>query len=221
MFVLKIQQKTMKKAELGGMPGLNTVKARDIAVAISGVVALDDFKQALEKGGKVILTGDITIDEPIDVTQDSEIDLNGHTIKSSAETALNFTGGTSKIGGGTVIGASGKSANLISVGDGATLTIESGTYSIGKDDTGEGNDCIYSTGGNINITGGTFSSEGLFRGRHWVLNRKNGTGGKIKVTGGRFKNFDPANPKTDDDDSYVETGYESVADYYEVHKQEL
>ena len=179
---------------------------------------IGDFTGAIKNGGDVKLSGNVSLTEPIEVTKGANIDLNGYTVKSSTVTPLKFTGGESVLSGGTVKGASGVSACAVSVGDGATLTINGGTYSMGDDENGEGNSCIYSDGGNIVINGGTFSSDGVYNGRHWVLNKKNDTGGKIEVKGGRFKNFDPANPNTDDDESYLAGGYKSVPDgeYYKV-----
>lgn len=203
------------------MPGLNSEAATEVALVTRSRVALGNFVSDIAKGEDVKLTNDIYVTEPINVDK-ATIDLNGHTVTASDTTPFHFTSGESTIKGGTVIGASGVTATAITVSEGATLTIEGGTYSIGKDENGEGNTCIYSDGGTINITDGTFSSEGKFKERYWVLNIKNGSEGSINVTGGKFKNFDPSNPQTDDKSTYVGAGYTVVkeGDYYEVVKEE-
>lgn len=205
---------------LKNMPGLNSEAATEVALATRSRIALGNFVSDIAKGGDVKLSNDIYVTEPINVDKATKIDLNGHTVTASNTTPLHFTSGTSTIKGGTVIGASGVTATAITVSEGATLTIEGGTYSMGKDENGEGNSFIYSYGGTVNITGGTFSSDGLFKGHPWVLNKKNDSSGKIEVKGGKFKNFDPAHPNTDDDISYLAEGYESKQDgeWYVVSK---
>lgn len=205
---------------LKNMPGLNSEAATEVVIATRSRIALGNFVSDIAKGGDVKLNNDIYVTEPIKVDKGTKIDLNGHTVTASNTTPFHFTSGESTIKGGTVIGASGVTATAITVSEGATLTIEGGTYSMGKDENGEGNSCIYSYGGTVNITGGTFSSDGLFKGHPWVLNVKNESGGKIEVKGGRFKNFDPAHPNTDDT-SYLAEGYESKqdgSDWYVVAK---
>lgn len=202
---------------LKNLPGLNSEAATEVVIATRSRVALGNFVSDIAKGGDIKLTNDIFVSEPIEVGKDTKIDLNGHTVTASNTTPFHFTSGTSTIKGGSVIGASGVTATAITVSEGATLTIEGGTYSMGKDENGEGNSCIYSTGGTINITGGTFSSDGLFKGHPWVLNVKDGSNGKIEVTGGSFKGFDPSNPQTGET-SFVKSGYTCVKedDYYVV-----
>lgn len=202
---------------LKNMPSLGGEAATEVALATRSRIVLGNFVSDIAKGEDVKLTNDIFVSEPIEVSKATKIDLNGHTVTASNTTPLHFTSGTSTIKGGTVIGASGVTATAITVSNGATLTIEDGIYSMGKDENGEGNSCIYSTGGTINITGGTFSSDGLFKGHPWVLNVKDGSSGKIEVTGGRFKGFDPSNPQTGEG-SFVKSDYTCVKedDYYVV-----
>lgn len=205
---------------LKNMPGLNSEAATEVALTTRSRIALGNFVSDIAEGGDVKLTNDIYVTEPIKVDKGTKIDLNGHTVTASNATPFHFTSGESTIKGGSVIGAFGVTATAITVSNGATLTIEGGTYSMGKDENGEGNSCIYSAGGTINITGGTFSSDGLFKGHPWVLNVKDGSGGKIEVTGGSFKGFDPSNPQTGEE-SFVKEGYEvrqDGDDWYVVSK---
>ena len=176
---------------LKNMPGLNSEAATEVALATRSRVALGNFVSDIAKGEDVKLSNDIYVTEPINVDK-ATIDLNGHTVTASDTTPFHFTSGESTIKGGTVIGASGVTATAITVSEGATLTIE----------------------------GGTFETTGTYNEKHWVLNKINGTQGKIEVKGGKFKNFNPANPQTDDDESYLASGYESKSDgdWYVVEK---
>lgn len=207
---------------LHNMPSLGSEAAREIAVTIKGKVSLKSFLDAIAQGGDVKLTANVLLHETVKISKEVNIDLDGHTVRAEGYTPFHFTSGASTITGGTVIGASGVTATAITVSNGATLTINGGTYAIGKDENGEGNTCIYSNGGAINITDGTFSSEGKFKDKYWVLNKKNNSKGTISVTGGKFKGFDPASPNTDDDTSYLAEGYKSTQDgeYYVVTKNE-
>ena len=78
--------------------------------------------------------------------------------------------------------------------------------------SGEFLDLIYVSGtGTVNVSGGTFESGCHNRESvYWVLNKSNGAKlvTTMNVTGGTFINFNPASPNTDDDATYVATGYE-------------
>ena len=66
------------------------------------------------------------------------------------------------------------------------------------------------------ITGGTFEAKVLEQDQYWVLNIQDqhyAAGSTITVYGGSFKNFDPANNKSENPaTSFVAEGYESVED---------
>ena len=147
------------------------------------------------------------------------LDLNGHSITNKGTNAAIFVNGDLTVNGeGTVEGGEGGNNIAIQVNAGGNLTINGGTYNVGADAEGHGNSTIYSFGGNVTITDGTFSSTATRSNRYWVINKKNGTTGVVKISGGKYFKFDPADPTTDDDDSYLADGYKStkVGDYYIV-----
>lgn len=147
------------------------------------------------------------------------LDLNGHSITNKGTNAAIFVNGDLTVNGeGTVEGGEGGNNIAIQVNAGGNLTINGGTYNVGADAEGLGNSTIYSFGGNVTITDGTFSSAAKWSNRYWVINKKNGTTGVVKISGGKYFEFDPADPTTDDDDSYLADGYKStkVGDYYIV-----
>ena len=177
------------------------------------------LSNVLATGGSVVLTEDIAISSPLIVsaTEPVTINLNGNKIVST-ESIYEKAG----------------LASLISVSQGATLTIEGeGTvdgsayddYAIeangGTVNINGGNIIgsvtaayITSNGGTLNINGGTFSVPENEWGTTYVINRKEINGqpqGEINVTGGTFVGLDPAAHAADPNApvNYVEDGYVS------------
>lgn len=169
---------------------------------------------AAQNGGTVTLTDNVTLTAPLTIAQNASvtIDLNGKTLKnSSTSTALNVYGSLVINGEGTVDGGQGGNNVTVWVQNGANVTINGGTFTVGPDANNTGNSCIYSTGGTVTINGGTFESKAAYNGKYYVLNLQNGSGGKITCTGGTFKNYNPA--EGDDHDqptNFVANGYSSV-----------
>ncbi len=185
---------------------------------ITSVVALNAL---FVNGGSAKLMADLDLAEPVTVPASKEVvlDLNGHQITNKGTSAAIFVNGNLTINGeGTVEGGEGGDNRAIQSNDGGNLTINGGTFNVGADANGLANTTIYSYGGNVTITGGTFSSAAKYRDRYWVINKKNGTTGIVKISGGKYFEFDPADPTTDDDDSYLAEGYKTikVGDYYTV-----
>ena len=114
------------------------------------------------------------------------------------------------IEGGTIDGGSGGGNVGVWAQPGATVNITGGTFTVGADQNGEGNSVIYSTGGDIQISGGFFYTDTPYNGKYYVLNLQNGSGGSITVTGGTFVNFDPRTGDDVDPGSFVADGYEVV-----------
>lgn len=168
---------------------------------------------ALAAGDDVILKGDIAINSTLTIPQGSTvtIDLNGKTLTNSATTtAIEVKGDLTITGNGKVEGGSGGNNKAVEVIAGAKCSIMNGTFHVGGDANGEGNDCIYCNGGEVEIYGGNFSSEKPYRERYYVLNQKNSTPGTITVYGGRFENYDPATGDDNLGGNFVAEGYESV-----------
>lgn len=206
-----------KEILMNGMPYTGPVKAS--MDDVKGLVAWKDVvasvSEAFTSGGMVTLAEDMDISEALVVKSgaDAVLDLGGHRISNvgQGQYAIKVEEGASLTirGNGKVYGGGGTAYSCAVVAFGR-VTIESGEFSVGADKDGQGNSCIYSNGGVIVINGGTFSSEAMYEGRHWVLNSKNGTDSVIIVTGGTFVDFDPAHPNTDDYPNYVANGYKSV-----------
>ncbi len=187
---------------------------------ITSVVALNAL---FVNGGSAKLMADLDLAEPVAVPAGKEVvlDLNGHQITNNGSSAAIFVNGNLTINGeGTVEGGEGGDNRAIQSNPGGNLTINGGTFNVGADANGLGNTTIYSYGGNVTITGGTFSSAAKWSNRYWVINKKNGTTGIVKISGGKYFEFDPADPTTDDDDSYLAEGYKTikVGNYYTVIK---
>ena len=186
----------------------------------------DALQNALTVGGNIVLAGDADPSVAIVATKTAAINANGKTIAntndvwdvapnswsliSARENAdLTITGnGTFK--------AKENDCYAVDVQDGATVTIENGTF-IGNIHA------VYVLKGTAHIKGGFYSVQQKYpdasKANEFVLNcydanRKAGTA-KIIVTGGTFVNFDPSNCKAEGDGTnFVAPGYKVVS---EVH----
>lgn len=164
-------------------------------------------------GGEAKLAADLVLDRAIAVAAGKEVvlDLNGKTIKNNSNSVAFDVYGSLVINGeGTIDGGEGGDNVAVWSRPGAKLTINGGTYTVGADANGSGNSTIYTTGGDVIINGGTFSTAAKYGGRYWTINKQNGSTGKVEIYGGTFPGFDPANPNTDDETTYVADGYKSV-----------
>ncbi len=164
-------------------------------------------------GGEAKLAADLVLDRAIAVAAGKEVvlDLNGKTIKNNSNSvALDVYGSLVINGEGTIDGGEGGDNVAVWSRPGGKLTINGGTYTVGADANGSGNSTIYTTGGDVIINGGTFSTAAKYWGRYWTINKQNGSTGKVEIYGGTFPGFDPANPNTDDETTYVADGYKSV-----------
>lgn len=173
----------------------------------------ESLKALFATGGEATLAADLVIDEAVAVMPGKEVtlDLNGKTIKNtSSSSAINVYGKLVINGEGTVDGGEGGDNIAVWSLPGGKLTINGGTYTVGADANGSGNSTIYTTGGDVIINGGTFSTAAKYAGRYWTINKQNKSTGKVEIYGGTFPGFDPANPNTDDETTYVADGYISV-----------
>ena len=186
-------------------------------------------------GETITLLKDVNLTEPVVITKEVIVDLNGKNI--TADTFL-YPGNTEvedsyafwvKNGGDLTINGEGEISTTackysIAVwAQGGNVTINGGTFQ----NAGEGSDLIYaSANGHVVINGGVFNACEKQNGvagteeAYSALNLKgDGTGSSITCYGGRFFKFDPANNKSENPAvSFVATGYKSVADgdYFEV-----
>ena len=185
----------------------------DNDIDLVNIKDVESLKALFATGGEATLAADLVLDEAVAVMPGKEVtlDLNGKTIKNNSNSvALDVYGSLVINGEGTVDGGEGGDNVAVWSMSGGKLTINGGTYTVGADANGSGNSTIYSTGGDVVINGGTFSNAAKSAGRYWTINKQNGSTGKVEIYGGSFPGFDPANPNTDDDPTYVAEGYVSV-----------
>ena len=173
----------------------------------------ESLRALFATGGEATLAADLVLDKTMVVKSGKEvvINLNGKTVKNNTNTSAFDVYGSLVINGeGTVDGGEGGDNNAVWSRPGAKLTINGGTYTVGADANGSGNSTIFTNGGDVVINGGTFSTAAKYAGRYWTINKQNGSTGKVEIYGGTFPGFDPANPNTDDETTYVAEGYISV-----------
>ena len=199
------------------------------------VATADALKAAIAAGENVKLTANIALTESVvvkDVT--SVIDLNGFNLVAESTDAIVVEGANLTINGnGDVKAATDdkSSANALWVKYG-NVVINGGNYYVGADNTLR-NDCIYLGAASlkadaanyvssITINGGTFEAKAKEYDQYWVLNVQDDfyrAGSDIVVYGGSFKNFNPANNKSEGPDTnFVAPGktVEQNVDWYIV-----
>ena len=189
------------------------------------------LQEAVAVGGEVKLLKDVDISETVIVTKAVKLDLNGKTIsntndlweKRAADWSLLSVraGGDLTITGNGTLKAKENDCYAVDVQDGATLTIENGTF--------VGNiHAVYVYQGELTVKGGAYSIQQKYpdaaKADEFVLNcydehRTEGTA-KITVTGGIFEKFNPANCKAEGaGTNFVAAGYAAKKledDKYEV-----
>lgn len=209
--------------------------------AFANVDTQDELKAAIAEGKNVNLTADITLDEPLQITKNAIVDLNGNDIVVGAFTESNGTisagntdsfafwvknGGELTITGEGEISTAACKYSIAVWAQGGKVTINGGKFT----NAGEGSDLIYaSANGHVVINGGEFVACEKQAGvdgtqeAYSALNLKgDNTGSSITCYGGRYFMFDPANNKSENPAvSFVAPGYKSVANgnYFEVVKK--
>ena len=183
--------------------GCGSADPAQAAASINGKNYLT-LQEAVAVGGEVKLLKDVDISETVIVTKAVKLDLNGKTIsntndlweKRAADWSLLSVraGGDLTITGNGTLKAKENDCYAVDVQDGATLTIENGTF--------VGNiHAVYVYQGELTVKGGAYSIQQKYpdtaKADEFVLNcydkhRTEGTA-KITVTGGTFVKFNPAN----------------------------
>lgn len=191
------------------------------------------------EGGDLSITlgADVEIKDAVRLKQDAQVDLNlngydvvNKTTVNDDETYVFYADkGTMTIRGeGNVKSLGGESTvdgyriAVFAAGT-ATFYLQGGSY-YNHQSINAQLDLIYAIGnGKIYISGGTYESGcyGSYSNnvyKYWVLNKQNAAKENtvIQVTGGTFINFNPGNPNTDDDPSYVASGYKVQCDGIDV-----
>jgi hypothetical protein len=205
---------------------------------VKAVATADALKAAIAAGESVKLTADIALAEPVEVTTNAIVDLNGkkitadlflypgNTVEEDSYAFWVKNGGELTINGEGEISTAACKYSIAVWAQGGKVTINGGKFT----NAGEGSDLIYaSANGHVVINGGEFIAcekqdgvDGTLE-AYSVLNLKgDNTGSSITCYGGRFFKFDPANNKSENPAvSFVAPGYESVVDgdYFKVVKK--
>ena len=197
-------------------PVFNEVEDTDPDYSNSPDYIYNQLSLALANGGEVTLTKDVVLNKKalvVPAGKNVVLNLNGKTItyegdNVSPATALYVHGNLTINGDGSVYGGTGGDNIAVWAESGSKIIINNGKFDVGPDANGNGNACIYTTGGEIIINGGYFRSEASYNSKYYVLNKQNSSAGKIIVYGGQFENY---NPQDGDDagnpNSFVAAGY--------------
>ena len=205
---------------------------------VKAVATADALKAAIAAGESVKLTADIALAEPVEVTTNAIVDLNGkkitadlflypgNTVEEDSYAFWVKNGGELTINGEGEISTAACKYSIAVWAQGGKVTINGGKFT----NAGEGSDLIYaSANGHVVINGGEFVAckkqpnvDGTQE-AYSVLNLKgDNTGSSITCYGGRYFMFDPANNKSENPAvSFVAPGYKSVVDgdYFKVIAQ--
>ena len=173
----------------------------------AGITTEDALKEAISAASEnetITLGGNITLTAPIIIEKKITLDMAGHTFSNAQDIWNNDTvawsfisvqkNGDLTITGNGTFQTKANDCYAVDVQDGATLTIENGTF--------VGNvHAIYVFQGSLFVHGGTYSIQQKYtnaaQADEFVLNcydanRRNGSA-TISVSGGSFINFNPAN----------------------------
>ena len=205
---------------------------------VKAVATADALKAAIAAGESVKLTADIALAEPVEVTTNAIVDLNGKNISVGTFTESNGTisagdtdsyafwvknGGELTINGEGEISTAACKYSIAVWAQGGKVTINGGKFT----NAGEGSDLIYaSANGHVVINGGEFVAcekqdgvDGTLE-AYSVLNLKgDNTGSSITCYGGRYFKFNPADNKSENPAvSFVAPGktVEQSGDWYIV-----
>ena len=184
-----------------------TISGISITVyATQDTVESDSFtnqydKNAAYKGTQEFTEGTHTLSNGVVALNPNDIAVKA----SGSDTNVTITGGYYD-------GGNGGNNICVYAMNGATVTIQGGTFTVGSDASGAGNSVVESNGGNIVIEGGFFYTNYNWRGFYYVLNQKNNNPGTITVKGGTFVNYDPSQGDDNLGGNFVADGYSVVSE---------
>ena len=158
-------------------------------------------KNAAYKGTQEFTEGTHTLSNGVVALNPNDIAVKA----SGSDTNVTITGGYYD-------GGNGGNNICVYAMNGATVTIQGGTFTVGSDASRAGNSVVESNGGNIVIEGGFFYTNYNWRGFYYVLNQKNDNPGTITVKGGTFVNYDPSKGDDNLGGSFVANGYSVVSE---------
>ena len=158
-------------------------------------------------GDYIYLDGDITLDAPIQITNDVCIDLEGNSIYAPMSDAFVVTDGTLRLQGGNVYCNSANAGNYSVVkvnGSNAKAIIGTTCELQGMESGVTPNGCVYvgENGGTVEIDGGMFKYTGQVAvsevNRYLINQADNLTEQCIFIRFGLFYNFNPTEAQTGD-----------------------
>ncbi len=177
--------------------------------AAAGVETQEEFLAAAEKGGNITLWDDIDLDNGLDVTQDTTIDLGGNAITFDGAGIIDVSGdATLTIRGDGALEQlmTSELGYLIRAEENAKVVIEDGLFAGGLTCVQAGDNAV------VEIYGGRFESLVGYSGTNWHLNLIDNSNASIVVYGGTFVNFDPSNSRTENPAAnFVADGYATVS----------
>ena len=189
----------------------SVVDWEDVEVPVIDATATEvnnaaDLISAVAAGRNVRLTSNIEVAEPVVVTEDVLVELNGYTVSATSwidpsdnsDNAYGFwvKSGELTINGPGKVETEACTYSMAVWADGGKVVINGGEYY----NAGEGSDLIYAkNGGEVAIYGGYFKACEKQPGangtgeKYSALNLHGSYPGKITVYGGTFYGFNPAN----------------------------
>ncbi len=203
-------------AEVNGIQFNSLQKALDNAIDGTRVVVLEDID----------LNKTLSFENNVNAT----LDLNGKTIYNSKDlwvgnnwSLISIKNGNLTITGNGSLKAKANDCYAVDIQNGATCTIENGTF--------VGNiHAVYVLEGTCNVKGGHYSIQQTYpdasKAYEFVLNlldenRENGTA-KMTVTGGIFEKFNPTDCKAEGDHTnFCPEGYKAVSSIIPSTKDDL
>ncbi len=186
----------------------------DLPVAYNQADTLyTSVKDALEDTASttVTLSADCNLQEVVNVTGTVTLNMNGKTLNLTGPAVINVrnTGNLTVTGNGKMTQDEDSTIGYLFCGyDNAVLTIENGSYDAGLTVV------QLSDNSTLNIKDGLFSAWSTYQNKYWVLNAIDSSANTVtwNIEGGSFKNFDPANGKTENPEmSFLNKNHQSTA----------
>lgn len=179
----------------------------DSTVIINGNVAavvtsFDELKSALEKGGDVVLSNEITVTEGATTLEVK----SGDTLRIIGAGIININGTAELtiVNNGSIIQTMQSEVGYLFRASGnSQLTLKgNGEYVAGLTAAQAGDNSV------ITVNGGTFSAFATWNDAYWILNLIDNSPATISVTAGTFVNYDPSKSQTENPEkNFVAEGY--------------
>lgn len=184
------------------------------------VADADTLKAVMADGGYAVVSGAVSgIEGPVVISKPTTINLKEEgSIEGSGGAVLQASDG-----GELVIKGKGKIKNTegYCVDCGSTKRKSSGKVAIAGGSFEASTTAVQCEHGTVEISGGEFKDT-TGDGQYLINCIDGNDDAKIVISGGKFTGFDPANPETHDQETYVKEGYksENKGDYFEVVPEE-